>query len=98
MKALRLDAPLSLWGGLDPETGVIIDERHPQCGECMAGRVLVIPRTSGSTSGPSVLAECFRNGVGPIRIELEAPDAALLAATAVARELYGVDCPIIVRS
>ena len=97
MTTLRLDAPLGLWAGLDPETGTIIDQRHPQCGECVAGKVLVLPGTSGSTSGPSVLAEALRNGVGPVRIEVSAPDASLLAATAVARVLYGVDCPLVVR-
>ena len=97
MSPLRLEASLSLWGGLDPETGTIIDQRHPQCGEVIAGKVLILPGTSGSTSGPSVLAECLRNGVGPVRIEVSVPDASLLAATAVARELYGVDCPVIVR-
>ncbi len=91
---IRLDAPLGLWGGLDPETGRICDARHPQFGECIAGKTLILPGTTGSTSGPSVLAECLRNGVGPSRIILAAPDASVLAATAIARELYKVDCPV----
>jgi hypothetical protein len=35
--ALVLDAPLSLWGGLEPTTGDIIDQRHPQCGANVRG-------------------------------------------------------------
>ena len=34
---LRLDEPLSFWGGLDPSTGEIIDQAHPQAGASMAG-------------------------------------------------------------
>ena len=38
---LALDEPLSFWGGLEPETGLIIDRRHPQLGACVTGAVLV---------------------------------------------------------
>ena len=94
---LRLTAPLSLWSGLDPATGTIRDPTHPQFGACIAGTVLELPGTTGSTSGPSVLADCLRRGQGPVRIVVDRPDASLLAATAVARWLYGVECPVRVR-
>ena len=31
-EVLKLDEPLSFWGGVDPETGEITDLRHPQSG------------------------------------------------------------------
>ena len=31
-EVLVLDEPLSFWGGLDPETGTLIDAHHPQAG------------------------------------------------------------------
>ena len=31
-RALVLDEPLSLWGGMDPATGEVIDAHHPQRG------------------------------------------------------------------
>ena len=37
--ALVLDEPLSLWGGIDPATGEIVDGRHPQRGQRVTGRV-----------------------------------------------------------
>ena len=49
-ETLVLDEPLSFWGGLDPKTGLIIDEQHPQKGQSVAGRVLLMPGTRGSTS------------------------------------------------
>ena len=56
-EALVLAEPLSFWGGVDPVTGTVIDARHPQRGECVAGRVLVMPAGRGSSSSSSVLAE-----------------------------------------
>jgi predicted aconitase with swiveling domain len=35
--ALVLDEPLSLWGGVDPATGEIIDAHHPQRGVNVSG-------------------------------------------------------------
>lgn len=94
MSQLRLDEPLSFWGGLDPATGVIVDVRHPQCGESIAGKVLVLERTSGSTSSPGTLLEAIRLGRGPTAIVLTAPDMTVASAVFMARELYGIDIPV----
>ena len=91
---LRLDEPLSFWGGLDPATGRIVDVHHPQRGACIAGCRLVMPGTRGSTSSPGVLVEAIRLGRGPSAIVLPAPDLTVLAAVAVARQLYGIDVPV----
>ena len=53
-EVLRLDEPLSFWGGMETVGGRIIDQRHPQVGEIVAGRVLVMPFGRGSSSGSSV--------------------------------------------
>ena len=66
-RALKLDAPLSFWGGLDPETGQIVG-RHPSVGAVVTGRVLVMESGRGSSSSPSVLAEALRLGTGPSAI------------------------------
>jgi uncharacterized protein len=94
--ALVLDEPLSLWGGLDPETGNIIDVRHPQRGANVAGRILVMPAGRGSSSSSSVLAEAIRAGTGPAAIVLGEPDPILALAAIVARELFGSSIPIVV--
>lgn len=93
--ALRLDEPLSFWGGVDPATGEIIDARHPQRGVSVAGRVLVMPSVRGSSSSSSVLAETVRAGCAPAAILLGEPDLILAVGAAVAEELYGVRIPIL---
>ncbi len=87
--ALVLAEPLSLWGGLDPVTGDIIDQRHPQWGGNVTGRVLVMPVGKGSSSASSILLEAVRLGTAPAAIVLAELDAILALGAAVARELYG---------
>ena len=67
-QALVTDMPLSLWGGLDPTTGEVIDRHHPLCGERVSGRVLVLPHGRGSCSASGVLLEAIRNGTAPAGI------------------------------
>ena len=93
--ALVLRAPLSLWGGMDPATGELIDERHPQRGAQMAGRVLVMPAVRGSSSASSVLAEAARAGCAPAAILLGEVDLILAVGAAVADELYGIRIPVV---
>ena len=94
--ALVLSEPLSLWGGIDVETGAIIDHSHPQRGLNVAGRVLVMPGGRGSSSSSAVLAEAIRLGTGPVAIVLATPDPILTVGAIVAGFLYGLSCPIAV--
>ena len=94
--ALVLEAPLSLWGGLDPHTGRVSDHHHPQVGATVTGRVLVMPAGRGSSSSSSVLAEAVRLGTAPLAILLAEPDEILVLGALVAEELYGRTCPILV--
>jgi predicted aconitase with swiveling domain len=96
--ALVLRAPLSFWGGIDSETGKIIDRSHPDLGACVTGRVLVMPGGRGSSSSSSVLAETLRRGTGPVALVLSTPDPILTVGAIVAHSLYGIRCPIVVCS
>jgi len=87
--------PLSFWGGLDATTGAIIDRWHPQCGAVLTGKVVLMERGRGSSSGSSVLAEAIRAGTGPAAIVLLTRDAIVTLGALVARELYGADCPVV---
>jgi predicted aconitase with swiveling domain len=95
-RALVLDEPLSLWGGMDPATGELIDAHHPQRGANLAGRVVVMPSGRGSSSSASVLAEAVRAGTAPAAILLGEPDLILSIGAAVAEELYSVRVPVLV--
>jgi hypothetical protein len=95
-QALVLDEGLSLWGGMDPGTGELIDARHPQRGASLSGRIVVMPSGRGSSSSASVLAEAVRAGTAPAAIILAEPDLILAIGSAVAEELYGVVVPVVV--
>lgn len=95
-RALVLDEGLSLWGGMDPATGELIDSHHPQRGARLTGRVVVMPSGRGSSSSASVLAEAVRAGTAPAAIVLGEPDLILAIGSVVAEELYGVVVPVVV--
>jgi predicted aconitase with swiveling domain len=96
--ALVLEAPLSLWGGMEPRTGRVADHHHPQFGATVTGTVLVMPAGRGSSSSSSVLAEAVRLGTAPLAILLAEPDEILVLGALVAEELYGRTCPVLVLS
>lgn len=89
-------APLSFWGGYDPERGQVIDRSHPACGWSLAGTILVMSSGRGSSSSSTVLAEAIRLGTAPAAIVLAEPDAILVTGALVAETLYGRTCPIAV--
>lgn len=93
--ALVLPAPLSFWGGVDPETGAIIDKTQASHGALLAGKILVMPSGRGSSSASSVLAEVIRLGIGPVAIIMNRPDPIITAGAMVARALYGIVCPVL---
>lgn len=86
-RCLALTAPISFWGGVDPRSGRIIDARHPERGACIAGTVLALPGTIGSSSASAVLLELVHAGCAPAALLLDAPDAILLLGLIVAREM-----------
>lgn len=91
-----LDEPLSFWGGYDPETGRIIDRRHPQLGVSLVDVIVILPAGRGSSSSTSVLAEAIRLGTAPAGIVLTSPDAIIALGAMVAEELYGTTMPVVV--
>lgn len=73
--ALVSPEPIGFLGGVDPDTGVVIEPNHPLHGQSVAGRVLVFPTGKGSTVGSYTILRLARNGVGPaamINVESEA--------------------------
>jgi predicted aconitase with swiveling domain len=95
-EALAANAPLSFWGGFDPETGVIIDRRHPLVGQLATGRVLVIPSGRGSCSGSGVLLESIHNGTAPAAIVTSRLDPVISLGCILGDELYATHPPLVV--
>ncbi len=92
---LKSPEPLSLWGGLNPETGEVIDRRHPSSGACVTGRIWFLPSGRGSSSASSILLEAVRLETAPAAFVLNEIDPILVLGAAVAREMYK-RCPAIV--
>jgi predicted aconitase with swiveling domain len=97
-KALVLGEPLSFWGGLDPESGRIIDARHPQHGVCVTGRVLIMPAGRGSSSSTTVIAEAIRLGTAPAAILLARADVIIVVGVLAAADLYERIVPVVMLS
>lgn len=93
---LVLDAPLSFWGGVHESSGEIIDTHHPQHGQSVAGRIMLMPGGRGSSSSSSVLAEVIRADVGPAAIVLGERDPIIALGAMVAEALYGRCVPVLV--
>ena len=94
-RILRLGTPLSFWGGVHPETGKIIDPRHPEHGKSVAGRILAVPATIGSSSSSAIMLELLRNRVAPAALLLGTVDAILVLGVVVARELGYPTIPVL---
>ena len=93
---LILEDPVSFWGGVDSDTGQIVDPRHPQTGAILGGRIVAIPHSRGSSGTSSALVELLRTGLGPAGMVLGAADSMLTVGSLTANKLYGVVCPIVV--
>ncbi len=92
---LRLSAPISFWGGVDPVTGTIADPRHPQHGASIAGTVLAIPSAVGSSSSSAIALELLREGTAPAAILMGRADAILALGMVVGRELGYEPIPVV---
>ena len=63
--ALVSPAPIGFLGGVDPDSGMVIEPGHPLEGESVAGRVLVFSTGKGSTVGSYTIYRLKRNGLAP---------------------------------
>jgi predicted aconitase with swiveling domain len=93
---LALTAPISFWGGVDPKSGLVADPRHPESGQLISGKVLLVPETVGSSSAAAILLELVHGNRAPAAIVLHEPDAILLLGLIVATEM-GYETPIALR-
>jgi predicted aconitase with swiveling domain len=92
---MRLRAPISFWGGVDPELGTIADPRHPDHGAEISGRILAVPETIGSSSSSAIMLELLRNGRAPAALILGQVDAILVLGIVVGRELSYKTVPVV---
>jgi predicted aconitase with swiveling domain len=94
-EVLHLQHDLSFWGAVGPLDGRIIDRRHPQFGTSIEGKILLIRRSIGSSSGSAILLETLYRGCGPAGIILGEADQILTLGAVVAREMGYATIPVI---
>jgi hypothetical protein len=66
--ALVTSFPISFYGGVDPESGRVIEHGHELLGESVKNRILVFPYGKGSTVGSYILYRLSKKGLAPSAI------------------------------
>ncbi len=89
-QALVSSTPMSFYGGVDPDTGAVVERDHELRGQSVKGKVLVFPYGKGSTVGSYVLYRLRKNGVGPAAI-VNAKCETIVAVGAIISEIPCVD-------
>ena len=88
--ALVSPEAIGFLGGVDPETGRVVEPGHALEGKCMAGRVLVFPTGKGSTVGSYTLYRMSQSGTAPAAI-INSESEAIVAVGAIIGEIPMVD-------
>lgn len=83
------------WGGADPATGEIRDNRHGNFEENMAGKVFAFPFGKGSSGAGLVILEMIRTGCAPAAIINLRSDPVILTGPLIAKHFYDVQIPVI---
>ena len=67
-EALTTSQPISFYGGVDPNTGEVIEKGHELQGKSVKGKILVFPTGKGSTVGSYTLYRLKKNSAAPAGI------------------------------
>ena len=67
-EALVTTMNISFYGGVDPETGRVVEKGHELEGQSIAGKILVFPTGKGSTVGSYTLYRLKKAGLAPAAI------------------------------
>lgn len=67
-EALVTSQGISFYGGVDPDSAVIVEKGHELEGKSVSGKVLVFPRGKGSTVGSYVIYQLAKTGKAPVAI------------------------------
>jgi uncharacterized protein len=89
-EALVTSMPISFYGGVDPNTGVVLEKGHELQGQSIAGKVLVFPQGKGSTVGSYTLYRMKKNGTAPAAM-INRETETIVAVGAIISEIPFVD-------
>jgi len=83
-KALVSKKPISFLGGVDPNSGVIIEKNHDLNGKCIKDKILCFPHGHGSTVGSYVMYALAKNNLAPKAILNEKADPVVVVGAVLA--------------
>ncbi|KAI9042398.1 uncharacterized protein KD926_005476 [Aspergillus affinis] len=89
------DLELSFWGGVNPQTGEVIDRHHPLSGQYLGDTILAIPGGRGSCSGSGVILELLLNKKGPSALLFERREDILTLGVMICEEVFGRSVPVV---
>ncbi len=87
-EVLVCDEGLSFWGGVDPDTGRVIDAHHPAHDQALAGRVVLMPTSRGSCSGSGVLLQLALSGHAPAALVFHEAEEILTLGALIAARMF----------
>jgi predicted aconitase with swiveling domain len=64
-EVLKTTMPISFYGGVDPNTGIVIEKGHELQGISVKDKILVFPQGKGSTVGSYTLYRMKKNNTAP---------------------------------
>lgn len=82
--------PISFLGGVNPDTGEVIDPKHQLKGEIIKDKILVIPGGKGSTVGSYVIFQMVKNKTAPKAIICQKAEP-IIATGAIMADIPMVD-------
>ncbi len=83
---------ITFLGGVDAKWGVVVERGHELEGRSIAGKILVLPHTKGSTVGSYVIYQMKKLGTAPLAIIAVKADE-MLATGAIISGIPLVDSP-----
>ncbi len=81
---------ISFYGGVDPDTGKVVEVGHELEGQSIAGKILVFPMGKGSTVGSYTLYRMKKNHTAPAAIVTRQIDT-IIAVGCIISEIPCVD-------
>ena len=81
---------ISFYGGVDPDTGKVVEVGHELEGQSVTGKVLVFPTGKGSTVGSYTMYRMKKNDTAPAAIVNEQIDT-IIAVGCIISEIPCVD-------
>jgi predicted aconitase with swiveling domain len=89
-EVLITDQGISFFGGVDPDTGIVVEKGHPLEGKSIKDKILVFPQGKGSTVGSYALYRMKKNGTAP-KAMINKETETIVAVGAIISEIPMID-------